>query len=322
MFIKKIIVLSSVFYILVNGIQVKAQESIIESITNISKENIIRNEQNIEEDINKKLNDLYRTIDISIDSLFSPLEANVDKYLDFHYSVYGEYAELTTAMFGDLEQEIQEKLLGKNFDKQYKNISDVIENQYTNEIKQHFIDIDRYASEGIDMELNADIFDPVMTAIQNNKHIQQIKISTVAGVAIGAKIASVIAAKALLKATGKTALKTGTKAAAAATGATLGLGCGPAAPICSLALATAAWFGTDAVVVTGDELLNRDELKNKILLTLDELKKELKDSYKDSYKEKFTKTSEEIRNAYKNTPQTIKKRKEEDERARRIKDIF
>lgn len=297
-------------------------EEIISTPTDINHKNIVKNEKNIAHDVDLKLDTLNNTIDRNINSLFNSIEANVDTYLDFHYSVAGEYVELATAMTGDLEKEIQDRLLGKNFDNTYENISKSIENQYTNTLEQHFINIDRYASEGIDMELNPNIFSPVIVSIKENEAIQKMKISSVAGVAIGAKIATVIAAKASLKMAGKAALKTGTKAAAAGTGATLGLACGPAAPLCSVGLALGAWFGTDAIIVTGDEMINRDEFKNKIISSLSKMKNDLKENFKIHYKENFIKTSEEIVNTYKNTPLTIKKRKEEEARAQRIKGIF
>ena len=75
--------------------------------------------------------------------------------------------------------------------------------------------------------------------------------------------------------------------------------CGPAAIICSPLLAAAAWFGTDAILVTGDEYLHRDEFKQEIIRSINQQKRSLKDGYKKIYGDALSEESSKIIEKYK-----------------------
>ncbi|MBN2825813.1 MAG: hypothetical protein JXQ76_10840, partial [Campylobacterales bacterium] len=53
---------------------------------------------------------LNKIIDIYINHAFGSVYQNVDKFLDFHYSVIGEYSELGAMATGKIEQSIQKRL--------------------------------------------------------------------------------------------------------------------------------------------------------------------------------------------------------------------
>jgi hypothetical protein len=82
-----------------------------------------------------------------------------------------------------------------------------------------------------------------------------------AGGAIAALIAKKTAAKLTAKTVGKAA---GKYAATFATGMTAAGLCGPFAPVCGIGAAAVTWFAMDVAIVTADELMTRDELRQDI----------------------------------------------------------
>jgi len=274
-------------------------------ISDKMQNNLIKNEDNINQNLKLELQLMNNMVDKEVDNLFYPVEENIDKFLDYHYSVIGEYTELGTMAFGDVNKMIEEKLFGKDFAERVNQSSSYMQKQYRIRINSHLSAVDKYATEGVDKNINNQVFLNLQESIKNNGIRLSTQAIVPAGVMLGTKVAAVISAKLAAKATVKGVTKAGSKAAtkyaAASTGIAAGTLCGPFVWICSPVAAGILWVATDVVVVSGDEYFTRDELKQKILLSLNENKTRLKNSYKQAYSQSFQKFSTSVKKKYQNT---------------------
>lgn len=321
-----VIIVFSILYIILSIFASSNMKDLISQKTNVPflhkyvttylpDDTIKNNISNAESIINKKLNEdldiVNAKIDKEIEELFIGVEKNVDKYLDFHYSVIGEYTELTSLAVNTLSTEIQDKLFGSEFDKVFKDKMNNINQLYRQKVEEHTNLIVDFGIDGIDKELNNDSLRYMINDIENFRNLILGK-SLIVGTAIAGKItlalSSKIAARVITKASSKLAVKTGSKLATSGAAAGAGLSCGPLFWICSPVAATAAWFGTDAIIVTADEKLNREKFKNEIMISLNESKDEIKYNLKKSVEEEFKTISEKVKNTLKNT-EMIKKEK-------------
>lgn len=260
----------------------------------------------INQDYNTQLKLLNLQIDLNIDKAFLHVENNVDNFLDFHYSIIGEYTELGAAATGEIGKTIQEELFGDDFDIYIEAASQVISNEYRQSAYTHLKTIDYLATQDIDQELNSQIIQTLQNEIDKNLDIQKVKLGTLLAVGIGAKVINIIvvklAAKAGSKLAAKGAIKLGAKVTASAGAGLAGGVCGPLVWICAPIAATLAWFGTDAAIIAGDEYLNREEFKAEILTAINEQKIGLKEHFKHSYRDAFLKLSQELQQRYKELP--------------------
>lgn len=267
--------------------------------------NLERADSNITFDIEREIANINSTIDTNIDNLFSSVENNIDSFLDFHYSVIGEYVELGAMATNKISETIQKRLFGSDFENSVKEAFQRVDINYKDSINKHIQMIHESATVNVDSALNIDILSKLENDISSFASMQEGKLGLVVGAKLIPKIAQVISAKIALKASGKFLLKSSTKAGAkyATTGAAAlaGTTCGPFVWICSPLLAITAWFTTDAVVVNIDEYYNRDEFNKEILEVINEQKAILSDAAKLEYKSSFEELSKETQTKYRNT---------------------
>ena len=254
---------------------------------------------------------LTQSIDKQLDNAFDPVYDNIDTFLDFHYSVIGEYTELVAGATGEIASEIKERLFGTDFENYLKNSQDEINSVYIESLKNYLSDVDSEATKGVDKNLNLDILTHLTDDIAHRFTVEYVKVGVLAGGHMALKtiniVSSKLATKAGSKIATKVAAKTLTKGATVSTAAVAGAACGPFFWVCSPIAATAAWFGTDAIVVSGDEYFIREDFRNEIVSMLDSQKTSLATKLKNVYAEKLVKDSVSIQNKYENTP--IKRRK-------------
>ena len=261
----------------------------------------------IETDLEQRVGSLYADIDKNVDMLFDPVYGSIDSFLDFHYSVIGEYSELGAAVTGEIEKTIQDKLFGRNFSYSLELVTMNMQQKFMRELDVYQESISSKATEGIDRELNSEILNNLKADIEKNISFQGNKIAAFLGVGVGYKVIVGSLGKKIASSLGsklavKGAVKAGTKMSAAGTGAAAGALCGPGVVICAPILAIAAWFGTDAVLIAGDEYLHRDEFKSEIIRSIDTQKSTLKQQYKEIYLQAFNKVSSQIVQEYRELP--------------------
>ena len=234
-------------------------------------------------------------INKSVEKLFEPVYNNVDKFLDFHYSVIGEYDELIGAATNKLNNTIKERLFSKEFANNFTSVKDHINSKYLTLLKSYLKDSKEIASFNVDKELNSNVFTMLDNEINERLNIQKIKLGTFVGSAVAIKIIGVVSAKIIAKTASKiaakSAIKAGAKVTASGSAAAAGLSCGPFAWICAPIAAGVAWFGTDAIVVSIDEKLHREDFKKEIIAMLDKQKEDLIKKTQKIYKERLVNES-------------------------------
>ncbi len=279
----------------------------------IDDNNTIKNNLNnpktlslLEMEFNNTLSDLNKTIDSKIDLAFKPIFVNIDTFLDFHYSVKGEYIELAASASGDIASVIKEKLFGDDIQEHFKEAQNAIGKDYLQMINSYLSRLNSQALKGVDSSINSELFAELDSDISDRMTIQEVKLGSIIGIKVIGVISAKLATKATGKALAKSSAKAGAKLASAGSAAASGTICGPFAWICSPIAATVAWFGSDAILVKGDEYLNREKLKAKIKQMLDRQKEALKESLIQSYTTKFTKDAKKIKEIYES--KSVKKR--------------
>ncbi len=221
-----------------------------------------------------------------IEAVFGPIYAtNIPEFLDWHYTVVGQYTELAMAAAGRLEQEIDSRLFG-NLTEQVELASGAIATMQESEARAllaqciesevQLLDGDRETRELRVRMLNEAIGDALR------------RLAASAGVsgsgAVGAGVAGGLLVKAIVKkllasiavkTTGKSAVKAvGSWKGAAAVAAALSP-LGPVGTVLGGVLGAAGgWLIVDRLAVEVDEFLNRDDLERELVALTDERRAE------------------------------------------------
>ena len=278
------------------------------------RENLENNEtlRLIVEDLQAKTENTKKTINLQSKKLFESVYANIDKFLDFHYSVVGEYVELGSMATGEMEKYIQQKLFGDSFGRQMEDMLQNISINHKKNIQSHLDVIGSYANKGVDPTLNTQAIARLKEDIHHHILLQQGKIGTLIIATLATKITKVVATKLAAKQAtiiaSKVGVKVGMKSAAAITGATAGVACGPFVWICSPIAAATLWFGTDAVVVSVDEHLHRETFKQEIITALNKQQNKLSTKLIKHYENSIKEFSTNAQQSYKETTTKEKKR--------------
>ena len=201
-------------------------------------------------------------VDEVVSKLYEPVYSAVPAYVDFHYSIIGEYTELSAALSGKMSAELQSRLFN-NFDANLKKTGAKLDGLFIERYKQALDSGTRERLEG-GLDRPGPITNFVLQDSLSRAKTTAPVATAAAGVAGSGAIRTLTAtmAKKLLA---KTVVKATTKGAAAlAGGGTGALACswgGPLAVLCGVAGAAVAWVATDAAIINVDEALNRDEFE-------------------------------------------------------------
>ncbi|GAA7466151.1 hypothetical protein MM0361_05280 [Helicobacter pylori] len=271
-------------------------EILPDPISDLIKNNLDSHQQEISDLLSSSKDKMYSKVDAQIDNLFDPIENNVDKFLDWHYSLKGNYSEL--ALFAAkfvaktiglsvedaLFNKLQEKLLGADYKQRLKTMTDNISDAFISLLHQHKKDTEKIATQGV-----ADIPQVVESLKNIDDRIERdlkLKMGFVA--AIGAT-AGVGAGKLMKRLVPKLVEKLGTKLGAKFL-AKFGIAVG----------GVLSTLGADVAFNYIDERLHRDDFKKEILNNINEMKKNLKEIYKTGFDNSITKFSQEFQKDLKN----------------------
>ncbi len=268
-------------------------EILPDPISDLIKNNLDSHQQEISDLLSSSKDKMYSKVDAQIDNLFDPIENNVDKFLDWHYSLKGNYSELALfvakklglSVEDALFNKLQEKLLGADYKQRLQTMTNNISDAFISLLRQHKKDTEKIATQGV-----AGI-PQVVESLKNidDRTERDLKLKMGFAAAIGA-MAGVGAGKLMKKLAPKLVEKLGTKLGAkflAKFGIAVGGG----------VLST---LGADVALNYIDEWLHRDEFKKEILNNINEMKKNLKESYKISFDNSITKFSQEFQKDLKN----------------------
>jgi len=261
-------------------------------------------DQHIAQEKRKYFSTIDHDIDIQVNQAFARAVSGVDSYLEWYFTVAGEWQRLTTAFTGDIGTLMKDKMTQLIInDTGFRNAIQTAQNNVSSHVKEQFtqttqsvISIAQKQVEIHPCSTNQQI-ELVLPSLSHDMKRLALTTSTTAaagaaiamasGAAITTKLAATASAKMAAKLLAKTAAKTAVKAAGGAAGAgagfLTGLYCGPYAPFCSTALAVAGFFSVDAVFMEGDELINREDMRRDMVNSLMAQRNQIKTRYKNSY---------------------------------------
>ncbi|GAA8764372.1 hypothetical protein oki672_01110 [Helicobacter pylori] len=267
-------------------------EILPDPISDLIKNNLDSHQQEISDLLSSSKDKMYSKVDAQIDNLFDPIENNVDKFLDWHYSLKGNYSELALfvakklglSVEDALFNKLQEKFLGADYKQRLKTMTDNISDAFISLLRQHKKDTEKIATQGV-----ADI-PQVVESLKNidDKTERDLKLKMGFAAAIGAT-AGVGAGKLMKRLVPKLVEKLGTKLGAKFL-VKFGIAVG----------GVLSTLGADVAFNYIDEWLHRDDFKKEILNNINEMKKNLKESYKISFDNSITKFSQEFQKDLKN----------------------
>ncbi|UOR85169.1 hypothetical protein MPG29_02250 [Helicobacter pylori] len=271
-------------------------EILPDPISDLIKNNLDSHQQEISDLLSSSKDKMYSKVDAQIDNLFDPIENNVDKFLDWHYSLKGNYSELALfvakklglSVEDALFNKLQEKFLGADYKQRLKTMTDNISDAFISLLCQHKKDTEKIATQGV-----ADIPQVVESLKNIDDRIERdLKLKMGFAASIGLT-AGVGAGKLMKRLVPKLVEKLGTKLGAKVGAkflAKFGIAVGGVLPT----------LGADVAFNYIDEWLHRDDFKKEILNNINEMKKNLKESYKISFDNGITKFSQEFQEDLKN----------------------
>ncbi|MEN8107691.1 MAG: hypothetical protein ABFS22_06755 [Pseudomonadota bacterium] len=235
--------------------------------------------------------DAEKRVDASLDELFADVELGVDQYLDWYFTVIGEYERLAVVATGDLGQFMAEELERHLFVETHFGDRLATTNQailQTSEQQMSTLHQRLGLHAEVSVQANpCDLGELDLSAFGDIER-DRIRASAAAG---GGALIAVTSSKLLAKKTtaavvGKVATKKSFTAAAAligktsakkggsillsaAGGAALCSPGGPLAAVCGIVAGTVVWFTFDKVFIEIDEALFRDEMRSDILAVLE-----------------------------------------------------
>jgi len=241
------------------------------------------------------------TVSQELDVLFTNIEQGVDRYLDWYFTVMGEYQRLAAVFTADVAQTMREQLekhlfADSDFDVQIEKL----------DLELEQITIDRFAQmvPQLRKELasaNCNIGQLSLASLSELDHdTLRASVAASSGVGAGIVASKVLASKTTAAVVGKVAAKksfqTGAALAtktlakkgsstllSAGAGAAICAPTGPVAILCGVTAGLIAWFTVDKVLVELDEVLNREAMREDIMTVLDEQKAKLGEQLKQKH---------------------------------------
>ena len=212
-------------------------------------------------------------IDPMLDKAYAPVYAGIPAYMDFHYSLKGEWLKLGAAAIGEISSGL-DKYMFAGLDKRL----DSVAADLGREFDQRYLGVVDRAMAGLPG--GAEALGPVVAgALKDSKSRITKTGGMVALEAVALKgMTKVFATKLGVKLAAKVAAKTGTKWAATlvggGTGAAVCSWTGPGAAACGLIGAGIAWVGTDVAMIKLEDYLKRDDFEKELRALIDEHKAE------------------------------------------------
>ena len=249
--------------------------------------------------LRERLQRTERAIQDGLDAAFDPVYGRIPKFLDWHYSIIGQYTELGQAAAGRLQQELEARLfsdLQQRIDDASTNVDLVMQDEMRTLIDQWVRMEGQRPPTGVSTAIYQDMLD--MTIPQTVRRFgwsappsAVVAVGAGAGgkaaaTALGKTLAKKLMASAAVKTAGKVAVKLGSLLPTAATGAAVGSVLGPpGAAIGGVVAGVAAWLALDSAVVNIDEHLNRSALEQDLVELVDGLNAEIRTALSDAVEE-------------------------------------
>lgn len=243
--------------------------------------------------------ELEEIVDKEIDSAFDGVVEQIPHYLDFHYSLRGEYLELFAYSTNSGAKYLHKYLFdASDFEQNIANATQNIFKESNQLVLKTFEDSTQKLFQKVALTEDESATFLEILELQRQSTLgrfnSELSISLRAGgvVAIGA-ISAMMAKKILSKVALKLSTKMGAAAAAGATGATLCAPTGVGAIICGGVSGIIGWFGSDNIFLEIDEHLSREKFHQELLALIELEREKTKSSIKASFNTLLEKTQTE-----------------------------
>jgi len=231
---------------------------------------------------------IKKEISISIEHAYNDVYSQIPKFVDKHYTVTGEYAELYSILVGDIGNNLKHVLyVETNFnDKIIRSITSVMELNMFN-LNKKIDKINQKVINNLEVGYKPNIkpYQDVIDIIKQDTmkryredSLQVVRyggtITTASILVMSKTIAKKLTLKIMAKSSTKVFLKYGTSGLTAVGGATVGSvipGWGTA--VGGVVGGVIGWFGTDKLIIEVDEYLNREEFEKELISLIVEQKK-------------------------------------------------
>ena len=228
-------------------------------------------------------------IQSGIETAFAPIYERIPPFLDWHYSVIGQYVELGQAAFGRLQEEFATQLLA-GLEGRIVDASADVDRVMRDEMRESVDQWIRDEAQTLPTEALRTAYQRMLDATVPAT-IQRFTVSAVpsaivaagaggAGTAATATVAKGLAKKLMasmsVKTVGKAVARIGSPLGTAAAGAAAGAILGPAGAAIGVLAGATAWLALDSAFVNVDEYLNRSALERDLIGLVDESKEQVK----------------------------------------------
>lgn len=226
------------------------------------------------------------TLDEQIDELFVPVYAGITDYANFHYSVWGEYSELTAAVTQSMGDEIEQRMF-TGFTERVESLGGTIDSDFQKAFAENLLanavgSIPSQQQAGALAAVTQVVIDDV---IQRSKvTVPVASMAAIAGVStikvISKNMAQVVASKIAVKFAAKGAVKAGFGLGGAGTGAALGSALGPIGSVLGgITGAVVTYFTVDAVIINIDQYFHQEEFEADLADLVQSMRMELRGQF-------------------------------------------
>jgi hypothetical protein len=207
-------------------------------------------------------------VEVMLDRIFPDVEKGIDDYLDWYFSVKGEYQRLVTDTGNKLTEHLLEKTgVSENLKLGGQKIDAIISANMAAagqrlgqsalaEVRQKPCEFNLNTSNIKAFEFSRDKFHIELAA--GTGTVGTILATKLIAKNVGAKVSAKVATKMVVK-------KAAGKGAASLLAAAGGVVCGPAAILCGVGVGVATWFGADKIMVEIDEYRLRPQMRAELL---------------------------------------------------------
>lgn len=236
-----------------------------------------------------------------LNNAFRHAESGIDSFLDWNYSLRGQYTQLfllgtEVADSGSLTRHLEGRLhalvsqpLREELQLLDAEISSLMQTRLQHFYREHQLLLSQLIQSSDCLSASRDL-----GGMQSYLDKSWVGMGGAAGVVTavslrgGGRVTAQVATRALgrrlaTRTATTTTARVGARAAAAGGGGAAGLLCGPAAPLCALGFGAATWVGVDLSINAIDETLNREQMKAELMQRLnvqqEELEAELNGNY-------------------------------------------
>lgn len=262
---------------------------------------IAKLDQRVDGERRKAMQDVDAGVDEGLERLFSDVEKGVDSYLDWYFTVFGEYQRLAAVFTEDLaaamREQLEEHLFAQSgFDIQLARLDREVQQDSAErfaamaphlnaELDNAPCDIGGFVAAPL-TQLDRDALRASAAATSG------VGTGIVAGKALAKKTAAAVAGKLAAKKSfqtgavlaSKTLAKKGSSSLlSAGVGTALCAPSGPVAILCGVTAGLVTWLTVDKALVELDEALNREDMRADLLEVLAEQKAELGEQLKQKH---------------------------------------